>query len=530
MTPPLPAVFGSPPRAYGSHYDVLDIHHRKYEAGVRDGTIVPFTYPMSTYGIAIALLFFMIPPKHPLHSALTRYATFGAVLSWHVYMILNCRASNPSPAFGVGMISAWGILWSAVVLVFRDAKADWKRIESLEASKQREKLFVRSSQAKNKVVTRKAVGQNQSKPPLSKLFWQDYPMTDSLLERFDWVADLYSNFRGIGWNWKIHGLPSYPISVQEDLGIECPKETTIARNGLRRYDSYWSLMVHNMWMVTRGYMAADILKTIANHDPYFWGLIDAAPPSWLPLLIRNSSLLIRSYRLLVSMSFVWIGLRTIYCFAPLIFVGLFGPHYLGPRGEPWLYPDHFASYGNVFTRGLAGWWGAWWHQIFRFAFQDTATWLSNRLRISSHSLPGKTVSLATAFILSGALHASASMTQLGESHPWTGPFTFFALQPFGILAELLMASILQRTGIINLIPVPIRHVANFIWVHAWFLATGPLLTDDFARGGLWLFEPIMLSPLRGLGYGVPGDGWYCWSGTIAHWHGKGPFWLRGIAF
>ena len=105
---------------------------------------------------------------------------------------------------------------------------------------------------------------------------------------------------------------------------------------------------------------------------------------------------------------------------------------------------------------------------------------------------------------------------------------FFLWQPIGIMMETAWRSMLKQTGLYHKIPPWLAKTANFVYVHGWFWLTGPLLTDDFAKGGLWLFEPIMLSPLRGLGFGVEGDGFYCWGGRQVKWHSDEKWWLSGI--
>ena len=36
--------------------------------------------------------------------------------------------------------------------------------------------------------------------------WQPYPLPP-FIERLDWVLDIFYNSRGMGWNWRISGLP-----------------------------------------------------------------------------------------------------------------------------------------------------------------------------------------------------------------------------------------------------------------------------------------------------------------------------------
>lgn len=65
-------------------------------------------------------------------------------------------------------------------------------------------------------------------------------------------------------------------------------------------------------------------------------------------------------------------------------------------------------------------------------------------------------------------------------------------------------------------------MGNFAVTMIWLYWTAPLLVDDFARGGVWLYEPLIISPLRILGFGAYDDsGWNLWSGLVFWRSGRG---------
>lgn len=546
-----------------SHREVLAKHAANYDAGIANGTIVPLTYPIATLGAGVGLLFFLcIPPRSRFHNTFTRYAVFAFIACWHAYYIRRSSSPNMTTGFGIGILSAWGTLWSAVLLIFRDQKALAKRIDcvsprgpkathqrQLSVQKERASTSYESSVSNQIETTHKRTGKGQknnlsqspndssekeSKQPnavqsAKEYYWQYYPVSP-FYDRLEWVLDIWTNFRGMGWDFKISGLPTAPLEVEKQLSpSKEPQDHAVSRAGIWRLDSYWFLMRRHVRLWTTGYLIIDLLITMTHYDPYFWGIMDSPPPSYLPTWVQHSAVLLRGYRLTIAMSIIWLGLRCIFSFAPLLFVGLMGPKYIGVQGEPWLYPDHYGTYWNVFDRGLAGWWGGWWHQTFRYAFQAAGEWILSITGVDVTSIPGKAVMLFTAFSFSGILHACGSTTQPGETNPWGGPFMFFFLQAFGIMAEMLWGIFMKRTGLSQRTPQWLKRLTNFVWVHLWFLATGPLLVNDMAKGGLWLIEPVMLSPIRYLGFGVEGDGLYCWGGRFAKWHSD-PNWLwSGIA-
>ena len=95
-----------------------------------------------------------------------------------------------------------------------------------------------------------------------------------------------------------------------------------------------------------------------HRDTYFLGYINAAAPSYLPTAIRDSHILTKSYRLLLSLSAVYTALWAIFKLGPVFFCGILGPKWIGVRGEPWMNPlDMYGSFGLVLDKGLAGWWG-----------------------------------------------------------------------------------------------------------------------------------------------------------------------------
>jgi hypothetical protein len=104
------------------------------------------------------------------------------------------------------------------------------------------------------------------------------------------------------------------------------------------------------------------------------------------------------------------------------------------------------------------------------------------------------------------------------------------LQPLGIGLQMAFTALLDNVGLKKRLPGWIGGLGNFLYVHVWFYWTAPILTDDFARGGVWLFEPIPVSILRGLGLGLGGEGWWCWKGKLVGWYTGERWWQSGIAF
>ncbi|KAF2238721.1 hypothetical protein EV356DRAFT_506088 [Viridothelium virens] len=456
-----------------------------------------------------------------------------------------------APAFGLGLIKLWSVLWTSIMILVHDCKTDFRRIDRvLYASPEKDPTdnatstavqtfdLTESRQRHRGSSTQITRGSNSQ--PVEKardhslLVWQDYPAT-SLLRRIDWVLDLYTNFRGMSWNWRIAGPPPIPDWVESRLEGHSdsgpPRKGFVAgRDGTRMYSNLHDLLVARAKTFVLGYFVMDILKNFMMHDIYFLhGDRTLPPPSFLPSPIRESYFLVQSYRLLLSMAMMYTALHTVFDLSPLFFAGLLGPTLIGVRGEPWIYPDTYGAFSTILDKGLAGWWGGWWHQTFRFAFEATAKRILQELGFDISSLSGKALQLIIAFSLSGCLHACASVTQLGQTHPITGAFSFFLLQSLGILLQILLSHQLKKIGVVERTPKILRRATNLIFTSAWLYLTAPLICDDFAAGGIWLFEPIPISPLRGLGLGIEGTGWWCWKGfPWIHWYRGQHWWQTGF--
>ncbi|KAL9122012.1 MAG: hypothetical protein Q9187_001437, partial [Circinaria calcarea] len=317
-------------------------------------------------------------------------------------------------------MNTWGILWLASLVIFNDGRNVFRRIERqgiVQAdiatenkslphkedypqngvpkgqqlrARARASAKPASTKASN-VLTQGNVGKTEEDGATSHYAWQYLPHKFS--NRIDWVYDLVTNFRGTGWSHQITSIPAPPPSVLQDIeSTEFPaKSSPVSSTGNVRYCEPISLLRHRLMAVILGYLAIDAIKIIMMLDPYFWGLTSSAPPNYLPTVITSSAVLTRTYRLLLSLAGTYTALNSIFSLGPVAFVGIVGPRILGVRAEAWQYPDTYGSYRTVFTKGLAGWWGGWWHQTFRFGFEAPTKWLCQKLGWDHRSTKGKTL-------------------------------------------------------------------------------------------------------------------------------------------
>lgn len=339
--------------------------------------------------------------------------------------------------------------------------------------------------------------------------WQTLPPT--FYHRLDWVCDLVSNFRGVRWNHQISNLPPPPPHIQSSL-----KDPSVPSADARSHLTRTDLIRRDLPNFLLCLIALDVLKTVTLRDPYFWGLPPSTPsPFPYPCLFRIS----------LSLVSVYTSLLTIFLLSPLLFGVLMGPEKLGQHAWPWLYPPFFGSVSQVYRKGLAGLWGQWWHQLFRYGFEQAGELAGRATGWKAKSQKGTLLRVAVAFACSGALHACASYTALGNTKPIYGSFAFFMLQPMGIIAQRAVSGWMKSGGLRARIPAWLRGIGNLFVVAIWCYVVGPIIADDFAATGIWLIEPLPISPIRAL----RGDGFWRWGGRWVRWHSADRWWRSGLA-
>jgi len=327
-------------------------------------------------------------------------------------------------------------------------------------------------------------------------------------------------------NLAIPPLPSLSPSIKTKLGepVDVGSRSGISSVGLARYNTRRELLKGRLPTFIVGYLLLDILKVAMMNDPYFiFGPTTYDLPSYLQ---NQPAIVLKFVRQFISSWSIIISLEMAFLIPPIGLSLLLGPRILGQRAHAWYFPTTWGSWSNVMNKGLNGLWGSWWHQTFRFAFSAPSNFLINNGYIPAHSTLGRMSALFFAFAISGILHCGGSISQFPKTYYSHAPI-FFMLQAVGILIQSTLCGILHP--VIKEMPKQVRQAGNFLFTFLWLLYTGFWLTDDFARGGIWLYEPIPISPLRGLGFGEKDAGWWCWEHIGLGWYSGNHWWESGIA-
>ena len=526
----LPHVFNPSPT---SHYDVLRQFQQRLDQGLASGEYTPYVWPYHAMGPNLLVAYLLLPPTKSKFVYYARYPLFALIIYLSVDSTLYCRSSMVTMGYGIGLLNAFAVLWSAALLIWGDARADLKRIEEHDATDESRPITDQAKgvtsgaeqNADGDLKARRADGEAKDSSGSTSLIestdssdsskrvtyvWQSLPST--FKHRLDWVCDLVSNFRGLRWNHQLSGLPPPPPHIQsslQDPSIPPPD----ARSHLTRMD----LIQRDLLNFLLVFIALDILKAITLRDPYFWGLPPSIPsPFPYPRLVRTA----------LSLSFVYASLLAIFLLSPLFFGVLLGPNNIGQHAWPWLYPPFFGSPIQVYRKGIAGFWAGWWHQLFRYSFDQAGEFAGKLTGWEKETQKGLLLRVLVAFAWSGILHGCASYATLGDTKPIQGSFLFFMLQPLGMVAQRAVSGWMRSVGVRDWIPAWLRGVGNLAVMAVWCYYVGPLVADDFAATGIWLYEPLPISPIRAL----RGEGLWRWGGRWVRWYSADRWWRSGLAF
>ncbi|OKL64409.1 hypothetical protein UA08_00215 [Talaromyces atroroseus] len=545
---------------YDTHFHLISEREKEFNGLFRTGAFSPLLLQHVFATFALLIIPLVIRHRNFYHSRLLRYGFHAIITVLSLYTIREVRFLGPANGYAVGLITTWFYIWSSTMLIANNVQRDFKRIEKEpeEVTKNTRENDVSKQSDPPEAVNQCRTPSHSGQVVLKVYRWQPYPQ--QLSHRVDWVCDLIFNFRGPNWNWRLRSLPPLPEAVIRDTEDQARSSK---QRGTRLTDCKPSVRLQYAFRAfLRDYIALDFLKLLLMRDPYFWGFVDnPLPPPWPFSILAFSPALVRAYRLTASLAAVLFALDIITSLNPIFFLGLSlaFPSFSRsithqPLDEAWLYPESFGSAAAVLDHGLIGTWNTWWHQLFRFGFSECSRFISDLLLLPCNQKQGdnnnnddndknhtsfyksarRILQVMLAFSLSGLVHAMGSYTTFADSRPWNA-FLFFFIQGLGVLIQSFfeITVIPKVMPLISSSPPPrwLIRTTNLGLVISWFYFTGPLIADDFSRSGIWMFEPLPISPLRGgLRLGVEEDRWFCWRGSwFERWSGD-TWWHSGIRF
>jgi hypothetical protein len=369
----------------------------------------------------------------------------------------------------------------------------------------------------------KSLGESKDSNGEWEYFWQPYP--DTFGERLSWVLDLTFSFRGRGWNFSSTTNPALPGDVTAPLDETVPEfdKRIISKTGIKSFRTRKELARYVIPMFILSYLMLDVCKLQIIYDPFYRTGNDSLPaPAYLeglpPFLITRIR---RNTVILALATFIQFHALLV----PMIGSLLLGPTVLGIRGESWMYLTTWGGPFTILDKGLGGFWGSWWHQTFRAGFTASTNYLIRKGWLRGNTMTSQLVSTTIAFIISGIMHTAGSIVQVLPTRP-ERQLIFFLMQVIAVAVQTSLCAALRPW--IERLPLWVRRTGNGVFTYLWLYATSPLFLNDMSAGGTWLYEPVMVSPLRWMGLGPKGYGWWTWAHVGIGWyHGK-YWWESGI--
>lgn len=268
---------------------VRDVYRLHFTHQLAAGAVKPMIIPYALLGTFILpILYFSVPHVDRPWLFRARYPLMLFIVVFNTYETLTSSSANFAVGYGVGLCQAWGILWSATLLIWMSPQFEAERVER---RRRRRKLVVGAGAAgvstamnasagghadvdsgrqnghapQNGLGLRKPNGRaTQNEHPLTDLdgtadasdatqhgkaagsglvtnapdediarslregyeyYWQAYPANAPFSVRFEWSLDLVSSFRGTGMSYPL----CYPKEKEGDEDLRVSSALSIIR-------------------------------------------------------------------------------------------------------------------------------------------------------------------------------------------------------------------------------------------------------------------------------------------------------------
>ncbi|KAL9053105.1 MAG: hypothetical protein Q9162_004969 [Coniocarpon cinnabarinum] len=472
----------------------------------------------------------MIPPSVLSHTQLSWYflpPICAAVV--HAWYVMG----------GVDVVSVDGLLWSTLLIGFKDARKDFRRVilvhnHDHDHASHRGSDFAKDvSRKRTKDEDKRALdgkfadgsqGLRLADPPKGRRNFSGYLQTDeedileqpypaNLFPRLKWVLTLIVSTRFHGW---LTGAAARDIR-QLEIIRRTPNRT-------RYVLSILPVTIFTQCLVL------PLVFQLAIHDPGIPALSPTVQNTsrWL-LFSKSKSFVPPPQTVSLLHDFVpafvlrplTLGLFTFcmlyggyYQLVPLV---VFTNYLFGLPPDNWSMqnlPDHFGPITSVLDHGVGGLWGRWWHQHMREMVSGPGLVVADHLGLSEQKLAEEedtvrrerlyncryTLQVVSGFFFSGITHMGLvppfAPGAMGLRLRIAG---FFWVQACAVILERLIGSAL---GLAKVDPYKPRsrtvkaivsswtlRALRLVWVLAWLSLTLPLLEQPFERLGWWKIYP-----------------------------------------
>ncbi|KAL7925047.1 hypothetical protein ACQKWADRAFT_310639 [Trichoderma austrokoningii] len=508
----------------GLAYAVRTAYASAFKLAVAQGRVDPLLIPLCLLApFIVPALWLAVPHQRRAWFYHTRWLAMALIVWSNAYHLAYTSSTNMACAYAAGLASTWGTMLSMNLLVWTRPQVEAARVVRRVKKDDGETYAeVRATGHDgglgdvNEMRARKTTSMNGRLKDSTwqdefEYVWESYPLEADFLERLGWATDLILCFRFSGWNWSVPNIPrpQIPLQIHDGDKVEVDAIPKVSSSGYSRPLTTGEFVRGRLTKIVIFYLVLDFLSVYMKKDPYFiLGPDHQSPVAPLPPHLHNlPPWLLLAYREAFSLLGVYAAIEAVFSVSDLVQYWLASRFYPS-RGMLWQFASTFGSFEQILARGLAGWWGGWWHQTFRMQFAAPATYLLRRGYLKRGTWLASIATMAVSFLQSGLLHASGSFTSTPKTKPWRAP-AFFFLQMVGILLQRTTAHVFALCVPLRL-PRVVSRMANLLFTLTWLFFTAPLFMDDCSSTGLWLVEPVPASPLLFLGFGGEGDHWWRW--------------------
>lgn len=254
-----------------------------------------------------------------------RKGIFAAIAVSTLATLQRHSGSHPIASFFFGLLSAWSLIWSAVLLLVFNPHIEFRRIRIVDDA-------------------------NSTGSKSSQYGWEAFPKSISM-RRLYWTLDLILNFRGIGWSYRNSKLPTdgekctFDSAELNSINANCRGMAQI-RAGKGRQ----SFVLGSLGLFLRDYLLLDLCSHLFHLDPFF----SESQANQFLSVIPPGPIYITSFRLLLSLVALYAWCDIIFVGFAILSVGVFGDRWMGTHGEPWMHPRLWGSIWDCYHKGLRG--------------------------------------------------------------------------------------------------------------------------------------------------------------------------------
>ncbi|KAG6001438.1 hypothetical protein E4U21_004327 [Claviceps maximensis] len=523
--------------------DALRATYREtFLQALENGAAKPFLIPYSLLGThIIPMLWLTIPHVSRPWVYQTRWIVLVFSVAFNLHVLRVASSTSFFVAYSAGLMAAMGIMQTLDLLVWKRPQFEAARVIQIITPQSKVKAAAEAEMRLTDTTWQNGGTANGHTAPTGQSLklrksvanvpldnvarsetttgddieyeWQTFPAEAPFLDRLGWVMDLMMSLRGAGWNFSITSIPrpTIPSVIHDKAKVHASSIPCQTPSGYTRPVTEGGLLRTRLISAAIACIIIDMFYLQTTVDSFYMvgpnNELEISPlhghkAPFRLLLLRQSWILVGVVSTIIYSASLWTVMQ--YYIYKTFFPS---------RAILWAHPSVFGNFSEVLDRGLAGWWGSWWHQTFRSLFLAPSVYLLKKGYLKKGTVAADLFGLFISFFQSGLLHAAGSYTSIPRSRPMN-EFWFFMLQCVGIIIQQYLSLALRYVA--PGMPRMLRRCGNVLFCLSWLSITAPLFIDDLSACGLWLHEAVPISIFRllrlghVLSFGRADNTWWRW--------------------